>query len=315
LAAQELDWHLLSMPVMLKTNRRRLLKRTLPAAALGALSALANVVAAPNGAAAKRMPVLFIGHGSPMNAIQDNEFSRFLRGWSVQLPRPKAVLVVSAHWLTPGTTAVGVQAHPKTIHDFGSFPKPLFDIRYPTPGSPELAREAMAVVRRARVQATEQWGLDHGTWTVLHHLYPAADIPVFQLSIDYDKPAAFHHAVGRELAALRDKGVLIVGSGNVVHNLRATDRVEGLSSTASRPWAQAFDDAVKRALATRDDFGLVNYARLASDAAATAVQTPDHYFPFLYALGASDSMSEQATSVFEGFQAGTLSMRCVQFGA
>jgi 4,5-DOPA dioxygenase extradiol len=188
-------------------------------------------------------------------------------------------------------------------------------MQYPAPGSPEFAREAMAVVKRAKVQPSEEWGLDHGTWTVLHHLYPAADIPVFQLSIDYDKPAAFHHAVGRELAALRDKGVLIVGSGNVVHNLRATDRVEGLSPTASRPWAQAFDDAVKRALAARDDFGLVNYTRLSGDAAATAVQSPDHYFPFLYALGASDSMSEKASSVFEGFQAGTLSMRCVQFGA
>jgi 4,5-DOPA dioxygenase extradiol len=301
---------------MLKTYRRRLLKAALPMAALGALCTLAKVASAANeSAATRRMPVLFIGHGSPMNAIQDNEFSRFLRGWNTRLPRPKAILVVSAHWLTPGASAVGVQLRPRTIHDFGGFPKPLFDMQYPAPGSPEFAREAMAVVKRAKVQPSEEWGLDHGTWTVLHHLYPAADIPVFQLSIDYDKPAAFHHAVGRELAALRDKGVLIVGSGNVVHNLRATDRVEGLSPTASRPWAQAFDDAVKRALAARDDFGLVNYTRLSGDAAATAVQSPDHYFPFLYALGASDSMSEKASSVFEGFQAGTLSMRCVQFGA
>ena len=294
--------------------RRRLLKAALPVGALGALSALAQVASVASQAAAKRMPVLFIGHGSPMNAIQDNEFSRFLRGWNARLPRPKAILVVSAHWLTPGAPAVGVQLRPRTIHDFGGFPKPLFDLQYPVPGSPEFAREAMAVVKRAKVQPTEEWGLDHGTWTVLHHLFPAADIPVFQLSIDYDKPAAFHHAVGRELAALRDRGVLIIGSGNVVHNLRATDRVDGLSQTATRPWAQSFDDAVKRALASRDDFGLVNYMRLAGDAAATAVQTPDHYYPFLYALGASDSMSEKAASVFEGFQAGTLSMRCVQFG-
>jgi 4,5-DOPA dioxygenase extradiol len=295
-------------------NRRRLLNNALPVAAIAALSTLAGAVAAPAEWAAKRMPVLFIGHGSPMNAIEDNEFSRFLRGWNARLPSPKAILVVSAHWLTPGATAVGVQAHPRTIHDFGGFPKSLFDMQYPAPGSPEFAREAMAVVRRAKVQATQAWGLDHGTWTVLHHLYPAADIPVFQLSIDYDKPAAFHHALGRELATLRDKGVLIIGSGNVVHNLGATDRVEGLSPTATRRWAQAFDDAVKRALAVRDDFGLVNYARLAGDAAATAVQTPDHYYPFLYAVGASDSMNEKAVSVFEGFQAGTLSMRCVQFG-
>lgn len=295
-------------------RRRHLLDTALPVAALGALSSLSDLAQARTGPAPQRMPVLFIGHGSPMNAIQDNEFTRFLQGWRTRLREPKAILVVSAHWLTPGSTAVGVQARPKTIHDFGGFPQPLFDMQYPAPGSPEFAREAATLVRQARVQPTEAWGLDHGTWTVLHHLYPAADVPVFQLSIDYDKPAAFHHAVGRDLAALRDKGVLIIGSGNVVHNLRATDRVEGTRPTASRPWAQAFDDAVKKALAARDDMALVSYQRLAGDAAATAVQTPDHYYPFLYALGASDSRSEKAVSVFEGFQAGTLSMRCVQFG-
>jgi len=296
------------------TSRRLLLKTALPVAALGAVAAIAKAAESRTKAMSQRMPVLFVGHGSPMNAIQDNEFTRFLRGWHVVLPRPQAILMVSAHWLTPGATAVGVQAHPRTIHDFGGFPKALFDMQYPAPGSAELAREAAALVRRAKVSATEQWGLDHGAWTVLHHMYPAADVPVFQLSIDYDKPAAFHHAVGRELAALRDKGVLIVGSGNVVHNLGATDRAEGMSSTASRSWAQTFDDAVKKALVSRDDMALVNYARLGGDAAAMAVQTPDHYFPFLYALGASDSLRERAASVFEGFQAGTLSMRCVQFG-
>jgi 4,5-DOPA dioxygenase extradiol len=296
-------------------TRRRLLNTALPVAALSTLSSLSDLAESRSGPASQRMPVLFVGHGSPMNVIEDNAFTRFLRGWHKQLPPPRAILVISAHWLTPGATAVGVQAHPKTIHDFGGFPKALFDMQYPAPGSPEFAREAASVVRHAHVVPTEDWGLDHGAWTVLHHMYPAADVPVFQLSIDYDQPAAFHHAVGRELAALRDKSVLIVGSGNVVHNLRAIDRIEGLNARASRPWAQAFDDAVKNALAARDDMALVNYARLAGDSAATAVQTPDHYFPFLYALGASDSLSEKATSVFEGFQAGTLSMRCVQFGA
>jgi 4,5-DOPA dioxygenase extradiol len=296
-----------------RLHRRRLLAGALPVAALGALSSLADAMGSPD--AGQRMPVLFIGHGSPMNAIQENQFTRFLRTWKQQLAQPKALLVVSAHWLTPGATLVGVQARPKTIHDFGGFPQPLFDMQYPAPGSPEFAREAMAVVHRARVQPTEEWGLDHGTWCVLHHLYPAADVPVFQLSIDYEKPSAFHHAVGRELAALRDKGVLIVGSGNVVHNLRATDRAVGFSPTASRPWAQSFDDDVKRALMARDDMKLVNLAGLGGGAASMAVPTPDHYFPFLYALGASDSMGERAVSVFEGFQAGTLSMRCVQFGS
>lgn len=297
------------------TTRRRILQAALPACALGALSSLAGLAQARTDTAPERMPVLFIGHGSPMNALHDNEFTRTLRGWRTHWRQPKALLVVSAHWLTPGSTAVGVQERPKTIHDFGGFPRALFDMQYPAPGAPDFAREAASLVRRAKVLASEDWGLDHGTWTVLHHLYPDADVPVFQLSIDYDRPSAFHHAVGRDLAALRSKGVLIIGSGNVVHNLRATDRIEGTQATASRPWAQAFDDAVKKALAVRDDMALVNYQRLGGDAWATAVQTPDHYFPLLYALGASDALSEKALTVFEGFQAGTISMRCLQFGA
>ena len=294
---------------------RRLLSRALPAAALTTLASLSELAAAQSETTAERMPVLFIGHGSPMNAIRDNDFTRTLQAWGQRLRRPKSILVVSAHWLTPSVTAVGVQSQPRTIHDFGGFPKALFDMQYPAPGSPSFAREAAALVKRIKVQLSEDWGLDHGTWSVLHHLFPAADVPVFQLSIDYDQPAAFHHAVGRELAALRAKGVLIVGSGNIVHNLRATDRIEGTQAMASRPWAQAFDAAVKQALAQRDDMGLVNYQRLGGSAAAMAVETPDHYFPFLYALGASDSLREVPQTVFEGFHSGTLSMRCLQFGA
>jgi 4,5-DOPA dioxygenase extradiol len=310
---------LLATPAMPQPpDRRRFLRTTLPLTALGALGALTSLAegaaATADAAPRRRMPVLFIGHGSPMNALEDNAFSRFLRDWHTRLPRPSAILAISAHWLTRGVTAVGVQERPRTIHDFGGFPKALFDLQYPAPGSPAFAREAAAVVRSAKVTPSQDWGLDHGSWTVLHHLYPAADVPVFQLSIDYEQPAAFHHAIGRELAALRERGVLIVGSGNVVHNLRVLDQVDGFSATATRPWAQAFDDAVARALGTRDDMRLVNYARLAGDAAATAVAAPDHYYPFLYALGASDSPSENAVSVFEGFQAGTISMRCVQFG-
>jgi len=295
-------------------KRRRLLKATLPLATLATLSRLADVACAAADSAAHRMPVLFVGHGSPMNAIQDNQFTRFLTGWSARFARPRAILAVSAHWLTPGATRVGVQPQPRTIHDFGGFPQALYQLQYPAPGSPEWAQATVAAVRRTPVVATQEWGLDHGTWSVLHHLYPAADVPVFQLSIDEDRPAAFHHAIGRELAGLRDRGILIVGSGNVVHNLRATDRIDGLSAKASRRWAQDFDDAVKQALASRDDIGLVNFARLNGDSAAMAVPSPDHYYPLLYALGASDHLSEQAVSVFEGFQAGTLSMRCVQFG-
>jgi len=286
----------------------------LMSSALGATAALASLSSlshAAGGAPSQRMPVIFIGHGSPMNALADNAFTRRLSTWGRELPKPSAILSVSAHWLSRGATGVGMQERPKTIHDFGGFPQALFDVEYPAPGHPALAREALGAVRQTSVIGTEQWGLDHGTWTVLKHLYPKADIPVFQLSIDYDKPAAFHYAVGRDLAALRDKGVLVMGSGNVVHNLRATDRGTPDGLTASRPWAQSFDDAVKAALAGRDDRALVTYEKL--EGAATAVAMPDHYFPFLYALGAAGS-SERAKTIYEGFQSGTLSMRCLQFG-
>ena len=282
--------------------------------ALGATTTLASLCSlsqAAAGAPSQRMPVIFIGHGSPMNALADNAFTRRLAAWGRELPRPSAILSVSAHWLSRGATGVGMQERPKTIHDFGGFPQALFDVEYPAPGHPALAREAVGAVTQTGVIGTQQWGLDHGTWTVLKHLYPKAEIPVFQLSIDYDKPAAFHYAIGRDLAALRDKGVLVMGSGNVVHNLRATDRGTPDGLTASRPWAQSFDDAVKAALAGRDDRALIAYEKL--EGAATAVAMPDHYFPFLYALGAAGA-GERPKTVYEGFQSGTLSMRCLQFG-
>jgi len=283
------------------------------ASAAGATAVLANLagLASAQTSPIRRMPVIFIGHGSLMNAIQDNEFTRRLAKWGTELPRPSAILSVSAHWLTPGATGVGVQAKPETIHDFGGFPRALQEMQYPAPGGPSWAREAARGVRAAKVIETDQWGLDHGTWTVLHHLFPKADIPVFQLSIDYAKPAPFHYAVGRDLAALRSKGVLVMGTGNVVHNLRATDRGALPAPAASRAWAQAFDDAIRNALAVRDDDAMLAYERLAG--AATAVATPDHYYPFLYALGAADR-AERARTIYEGFHSGTLSMRCVQFG-
>ena len=287
------------------------------ATALGATSALASLstivhaAALKDGKAVDRMPVLFIGHGSPMNAVRDNAFTRRLVEWGRALPPPTAILSISAHWLSSGQTGVGIQERPKTIHDFGGFPQALFDIEYPAPGHPAMAQLTANLVKQTTVIPTQQWGLDHGTWTVLKYLYPKADVPVFQMSIDYNKPAAFHYAVGRDLAALRRQGVLVLGSGNIVHNLRATDRGTPDSLHASRPWAQAFDDAVKAALLGRDDKSLVNYGRL--DGAAVAVATPDHYYPFMYALGAA-APNERAQTIYEGFQSGTLSMRCLQFG-
>lgn len=296
------------------TSRRGLLRHagTLASlAVLGNLAAHAQASAARAGQPTRRMPVVFVGHGSPMNALRDTPFTRRLAAWGQALPRPTAILSVSAHWLTRGSTQVTAQPRPKTIHDFGGFPQALFDLRYPAPGHPALAREAATLVRQAPAATTEEWGLDHGTWTMLQHLYPKADVPVFQLSIDYDQPAAFHHAVGRDLAALRDKGVLILGTGNIAHNLRATDRDATDALMASRPWAQSFDEAVRQALAGRDDAALLAYQKLPG--AATAVATPDHYWPFLYALGAAGP-AERVQTIYQGFQSGTISMRCLQFG-
>jgi len=294
----------------MNTDRRRCLL---------ALSSLAMTLQTAHAATPARgtteMPVIFIGHGSPMNAIADNDFTRTLKAWGRRLPRPVAILSVSAHWLTPGQSLVDVQARPRTIHDFGGFPRALYDIRYPAPGAPDVAAELQSIVKARRVQGSDDWGLDHGTWTVLRHLYPEADIPTFQLSIDYAAPGPFHHAMGRELAALRARGVLIVGSGNIVHNLRATVRGAEPSARGMTEWAQDFDDAVRQALDERSfqsERKLMNVASFGRSA-AMAVPTPDHYWPFLYALGATEP-GEALQHVYQGFHSGTLSMRCLQWG-
>lgn len=292
-------------------HRRTFLKAAGLSASLATLGLAASALArtGPNPA---KMPVLFIGHGSPMNAIRTNGFTEALTGWGQGLPRPTAILVVSAHWLSQGVTGVTVQERPPTIHDFGGFPRELHEMQYPAPGHPELAGAAAKLVRSGRAELTDKWGLDHGTWTVLHHLFPKADVPVFQVSIDYGKAGDYHLAVGRELAALREQGVLIIGSGNIVHNLRATVRGVPDSKEAARDWAQQFDDVVKVALDARQDRALAAYREL-GDSARMAVPTPDHYWPLLYALGAAQG-DGRPQHVFEGFQSGTLSMRCLQFG-
>ncbi len=296
----------------LHISRRELLQASAAtAAATGAEAVVAAVTDVTQGRRAPRPPVLFIGHGSPMNAINDNGFTRTLATWGQALPRPKALLVVSAHWLTPGQTRVGTQAQPRTIHDFGGFPQALFDIQYPAPGHPKLAQAAVDSLKRVPAAGAEDWGLDHGTWSVLRRMWPAADIPTFQVSIDYAQPARFHLAVGRDLAALRDQGVMIIGSGNIVHNLRATERQAADSLSATQPWAASFDRYVASALAQADAEALL-MPRLPAATVTTAVPTPDHYFPLLYAVGAAGS--DSLRTVFEGFQAGTLSMRSLQFG-
>lgn len=257
-------------------------------------------------------PALFIGHGSPMNAVQDNDFTRHLRRWGRELGLPKAVLVVSAHWLTEGQAAVSVDERPATVHDFGGFPPELYAQRYPAPGAPAWAERTAGRLAPRTVGRQAGRGLDHGAWTVLKHLYPAADVPVFQLSIDITREAAHHLAVGRAIAALRGEGVMVIGSGNVVHNLGDTVRGEPPSLRGQRDWADDFDQRVKAALDAGDTPALLAYQKLGPHG-PRAVPYPDHYFPLLYALGSAQA-GERPRHVFEGFQAGTLSMRCLQWG-
>lgn len=232
------------------------------------------------------MPVLFIGHGSPMNGIEDNEFSRTWSKMGQEVPRPKAVIVVSAHWLTRGTHITAMD-FPKTIHDFGGFPQALFDVQYPSKGDPELAAETSKLITSTQVGLDHDWGLDHGTWTVVRHMYPDADIPVLQLSIDYSKPPEYHYNLAKELAALRNKGVLIIGSGNMVHNLRMVDWKKLREPEYGYDWAIEMNEVFKQTINNGNHKALINYQTL-NKAALLAIPTPDHYYPLLYALAFQD---------------------------
>jgi 4,5-DOPA dioxygenase extradiol len=257
-----------------------------------------------------RMPVLFVGHGSPMNAVEDNVWSRGFRDLAALLPRPKAILAISAHWYVAGTFATANE-RPETIHDFGGFPEELYRIQYPAPGDAALARRAVRLVGESRASLRNDWGLDHGTWSVLVHLRPAADVPVVQLSIDGRLPPAEHLAIGRALAPLRDEGVLVMGSGNVVHNLRHAFSAWGRGDRETPDWAREFDEGIATALAGHDPAHLTR--ALESEAGRHAHPTPDHYLPLLYAAGASDP-KDPVRFPITGFDMGSLSMRSVLFG-
>lgn len=253
-----------------------------------------------------RQPVLFLGHGNPMLAITANAYAPQWQALGRALPRPRAIVVVSAHWYGPGC-AVTAQAHPPTLHDFGAFPRALFEVRYPAAGDPVLAaRVATLLAPEIQVRQAEDWGLDHGSWSVLMHLYPAADIPVIQLSIDARQPAHWHLALGRRLAPLRDEGVLLLGSGNLVHHL---GRVEWRDDAPPQPWAQQADQWFAGRILARDHEAL---CRMSDFDAATrlAVPTPDHYLPLLYVLGASDA-DDQIHFPVEGIDMGAIGMRAV----
>jgi len=257
----------------------------------------------------ERLPAVFVGHGSPMNAIDRNGYTDAWRALAASMPRPRAILAISAHWYVEGTAATA-SAHPQTIHDFGGFPRALYEIVYPAPGDAALVRRIEELLAPVPVRADEGWGLDHGVWSVLVHAYPDASIPVVALSVDRRRTNAEHFALGRRLGALRDEGVLIVASGNVVHNLRAMTFDGG---SPPYDWAERFDRYVADALLRGDDDALVEYARAGRDA-VLAVPTPEHYLPLLYVAGTRGA-GEPVAFPTEGLEAGgAISMRSVRVG-
>lgn len=267
-----------------------------------------------NSESSGRMPVLFIGHGSPLNAIEENRWSIAFRALGADLPRPRAVLAVSAHWWTKGSMLTGGTS-PRTIHDFGGFPRALFEVQYPAPGSPDLAAQVVALLAgRAKPTAivSDDWGLDHGTWSVLRHLIPDAEVPVVQLSLDSRLTGAQHLELARALSQLRDEGVLLLGSGNLVHNLSDAMQRASSGDIVTPEWATQFDGDAARALLERDAAQLAT-AWPDGRHARVAHPHPDHWFPLLYAYGATDPEDEVCFPI-EGFDLGSLSMRAVRWG-
>lgn len=259
---------------------------------------------------AERMPALFIGHGNPMNALLMNSYTQRWATIGVTTPRPKAILAVSAHWYIEDA-AVTVATAPRTIHDFGGFPRELYQVQYPAPGDPDLAARVQNLLSPVPVRRDDRWGLDHGTWSVLLHVYPKADIPIVQLSIDETQTPSFHYEVGKRLAPLRDEGVLIFGSGNVVHNLHAY--AWGQHIAEPYHWATSFEQRIRDLLLAENHKPLVNYDTQLGSEAELAVPTPDHYLPLLYVAGTRQH-SEPVAFPAEGVDGGSVSMLAVQVG-
>ncbi len=255
----------------------------------------------------KKMPVLFIGHGHPMNAIFDNNFTKSLAAIGTAIEKPNAILVVSAHWQTRGTF-VSVNPKPKTIYDFGGFDEQLYQIKYEPNGHPELAKQSIKVATDYTIYEDNNMGLDHGSWMILKHIFPKADIPVFQLSIDYAKPAEYHFQLANALKKMREKGVLIIGSGNIVHNLGSLD----WRNIDAKPfeWATEFDELVKTKLDNQDFNALIHYQQF-GNAGKMAIPSNDHYLPMIYSLGLAEKF-EKIKYLYEGIQYGSVSMRCFQ---
>ena len=269
-----------------------------------------NKITAPFRSTPK-MPVLFLGHGSPMNAIEENEFVRGFRTIGESIPKPDAILCVSAHWETRGTLVTAME-QPRTIHDFGGFPKVLYEVQYPAPGSPILADEVKSLITLTSVGSDHKWGLDHGAWSVIRHLYPGADVPVIELSLDYDQTPRYHYDLMKELSSLRTKGVLIIGSGNMVHNLGlvAWDKFD--SDNFAFDWALEASEKMKKYILDDDHEKLINY-HSQGRAFEMAIPTPEHYLPLLYALALKE-VNEEVQLFNDKAVAGSLTMTSVKIG-
>ena len=258
-----------------------------------------------------KMPLLFLGHGNPMNAIEENEFVQGFRTMAQEIPKPNAILCISAHWETKGTLVTAMQ-NPPTIHDFGGFPKALFDVQYPAPGSPELAKETQKIITTTQVELDDRWGLDHGAWSVIKHLYPNADIPVIQLSLDYYKTPREHYELAKDLNSLRHKGVLIIGSGNIIHNLRmvAWDKLN--EDNYSFDWALEASTKIKEYILNNNHRELINFGSQGK-AFELAIPTPEHYLPLLYILGIKEE-KEPITLFNDKAVGGSLTMTSLKVG-
>ena len=258
----------------------------------------------------EKMPVLFLGHGSPMNAIEENEFVANFRRLGNELVRPNTILCISAHWETNGTYVTAMQ-NPPTIHDFGGFPQELFEVQYPAPGSPQLAKQTKAIITKTNVGLDDKWGLDHGAWSVIKHLYPNADIPVIQMSIDYTQPAKYHYELAKELNSLRTKGVLIVGSGNMVHNLRMVSW-KRLNEVYAYDWTIEANEKMKDFIVSEDHKSLIDF-KSQGKAFELAIPTPEHYMPLIYTL-ALKTKNEEITIFNDKPVGGSLTMTSVKIG-
>ncbi len=261
--------------------------------------------------ASQKMPVLFLGHGSPMNAIENNQFVQGFRKAAAEIPKPNAILCISAHWLTNGTKVTAMNL-PRTIHDFGGFPQALFDVQYPAPGSPELAQETVELLSPVLAEEDDQWGLDHGAWSVIKHMYPDADIPVIQLSIDYIKPPQYHFDLAKKLNRLREKGILIIGSGNIIHNLQLIDWRNINTVGAGWDWAIEAREKTNQWILDGNFRNMIDYHKQGTSL-QYAVPSPDHYLPLIYSLGLKDQ-TENLSLFNDELIGGSLSMTSVRIG-